>query len=719
MQFANGNFDFAMSHTGGNATPAAGPYADLAHHLAAGGVSVLVGAELSVAAGLPSWYDLLAELCAQIDYTALPPRQWASGSQLIDAAQAYVNRRGLFGLISHLKQRLDTTRVRPSAAHHALARLPVSLVFTANLDDLLERAFREAGRQVEVVARDSSIPFLGRGPGTVNVVKLYGDLGQPDTVVLTKEQSGAYPTQRPHTIGLVQHALATTDMLYLGWGGANPDPYFDQLFGQLLSSLGEMMHPGYAVVFAVTEHQREDFRRRQIRLVELPDDDPAARLAGWLESLAGAAEGAGAAAPAPAGTRVVSTPVQPQPPPVAVQPAPSRPTSPSPLPVPAQVATPSPDVQLSITLAPDGRTLSYMLNSPDGAYNLLPAGSVSLAAPPRELLQRTFDRLSAWARLGAQKRSPAQTAQALREQAAIGQNLYDELFPAEFKRLYPALRERHLGGNLLLTTADPWIPWEMVRPVEHDRDGQALYDDPPLGESFCLARWIAGPTAPSRLPLASAVVVAPRSNLAAVQREHAYFAALAGQIAGFAAGAAPLQSVEETLASFSAGQTQLYHFACHGNFDLSDPNDSRLILAGGHLTPADLGGERKSGLLRSRPLVFVNACHTGERGFGLTRLGGWTERFIAAGASAFIGSLWEINDALAARFAAEFYDRLLGLAGHSPQPLAAAVRGARLAVRDLDPANPTWLAYVLYGNPRALARVPEQASNGGALNDAR
>jgi hypothetical protein len=288
MQPTNGNLDFAT----GNAAPAAGPYADLAQHLAAGGVSVLVGAELSVAAGLPSWYDILAELGAQIDYTGLPPRQWASGGQLIDAAQAYVNRRGLHSLLSHLKQRLDTTRVRPSAAHHALARLPVSLVFTANLDDLLERAFRESGRQVEVVTRDSSIPFMGRGPGTVNIVKLYGSLDQPDTVVLTKAQCGAYPAQRPHTIGLVQNALATTDMLYVGWGGANPDPYFDQLFGQLLSSLGQMMRPGYAVTFGATEAQREEFRRRQIRLVELPAGDPAARLAAWLESLAPAAAAA-------------------------------------------------------------------------------------------------------------------------------------------------------------------------------------------------------------------------------------------------------------------------------------------------------------------------------------------------------------------------------------------------------------------------------------------
>jgi CHAT domain-containing protein len=282
--------------------------------------------------------------------------------------------------------------------------------------------------------------------------------------------------------------------------------------------------------------------------------------------------------------------------------------------------------------------------------------------------------------------------------ADAGSNLYDELFPPEFKREYPALREKHLGGNLLITSNEPWIPWEIVRPLEHDRRGQALYEDPPLCESYQLARWVAGAAAPAQLALNRAAVIQPEANLLAARRERDYFAALSG--AGIAV-AAPLQTVAETLASFSAGQTQLYHFACHGNFDLTDPNDSKLKLADGFLTPGQITGDRKSGLLRSRPLVFVNACHAGERGFGLTRLGGWAERFVGAGASAFIGSLWEINDALAARFAAEFYDRFFGLAGHARQPLAAAFRAARLVLKELDPANPTWLAYVLYGNPRA------------------
>jgi CHAT domain-containing protein len=101
------------------------------------------------------------------------------------------------------------------------------------------------------------------------------------------------------------------------------------------------------------------------------------------------------------------------------------------------------------------------------------------------------------------------------------------------------------------------------------------------------------------------------------------------------------------------------------------------------------------------PLVFLNACHAGRVGAGLTYLGGWAHAFFDAGASAFIGSLWEINDALASQFARAFYDRLWGLGAFEgkPQPLGQAFSEARMAIRDTDPANPTWLAYVLYGDP--------------------
>jgi CheY-like chemotaxis protein len=255
---------------------------DLIASLGQGNVGAFVGAGLSIGAGLPGWYDLIAELSARIGYE-LPPAKWATGDALIDAAQAYVNKQGLNALISHLKDRLDTTSVQPTATHRALARLPISLVFTANFDDLLERAFRDVGKRVEVVVRDSSIPFMRRGPGVVNIVKLYGDLDQPDTIALARQQYESYFLQRPQMVKLLEVELARSDMLYLGWSGS--DPYFKLVFGELLSRFGQMMRPGYAVLFDVTDAQRDELARRQIRAVGLPAGDRTASLAAWLAGL--------------------------------------------------------------------------------------------------------------------------------------------------------------------------------------------------------------------------------------------------------------------------------------------------------------------------------------------------------------------------------------------------------------------------------------------------
>ena len=122
---------------------------------------------------------------------------------------------------------------------------------------------------------------MRRGPDTVNIVKLYGDLDQPDTIVLARQQYESYFLQRPQMVKLLETELARSDTLYLGWSGS--DPYFKLVFGELLSRFGQMMRPGYAVMFDVTDDQRDELARKQIRLVELParrPDGAACRVAG-------------------------------------------------------------------------------------------------------------------------------------------------------------------------------------------------------------------------------------------------------------------------------------------------------------------------------------------------------------------------------------------------------------------------------------------------------
>ena len=291
----------------------------------------------------------------------------------------------------------------------------------------------------------------------------------------------------------------------------------------------------------------------------------------------------------------------------------------------------------------------------------------------------------------------------------FGSYLYDQLFPLEFKIEYRRLRDHFLDKSLLITSDEPWIPWELVRPVESDDKGILLYDDPPLCEAFCLARWIFGRAAPNILDVAHAVLVQPPSNLAAANSEAGFFLGLGTELPNLQV-AGPLQTLSDVLNSFRDGGTQLYHFVCHGNLDTVDPNESKLKLSDGFLTATQITADRQSGLRRAAPMVFLNTCHGGRREYGLTQLGGWSQRFIDSGASAFVGAQWEVNDELAEMFAREFYSRLFGLEKHPSTTLGEAFRQARLAIKEHGRGNPTWLTYVLYGSPFACVRIAEPSS---------
>jgi len=257
---------------------------DLRESLGRGEVAAFVGAGLSAGAGLPGWYGLVSELAGRIHHP-MPPREWITAEALIDAAQAYINQEGLHSLVMFLKRRLDTTGKAPTAAHRALTRLPISLVFTANYDNLLERAYQEAGISAQVVVRDDSIPYMRRDPGSVNIVKLYGDLDQENTLVLARQQYETFFLQRPQLLKLLETELARSTMLYLGW--SHSDPHFNLVFGEMLSRYGQNMRAGYAVMFDVKAAQERELERRQIHLAQLPSQgDLTAQLASWLEGLA-------------------------------------------------------------------------------------------------------------------------------------------------------------------------------------------------------------------------------------------------------------------------------------------------------------------------------------------------------------------------------------------------------------------------------------------------
>ncbi len=367
---------------------------------------------------------------------------------------------------------------------------------------------------------------------------------------------------------------------------------------------------------------------------------------------------------------------------------------------------PPADLELRVVRGVNENRLTFTLHSANPAvgFHWTPAGEVELArANPLELLEEKFSRLSLLA--GQPAFDAEQTTRATAFFTALGEELWDEVLPERFKTvLWPEIRRLRDAGlihSFLITSDEPWIPWEMVKPYTVDLVSEEESAEPFWAEQFALSRWLAGRGAAARTGVAAARLVAPDLDLDFVDVEKATYEEMGAR--GIAT-VPPLQSRAAVLALLLESGIQIVHVAAHGAFDAANPGHARITLEDGVLTPDDLSPSATRGVRAARPLFFLNACSVGRLGFGLTGLGGWAEKLInTARVGAFIGTLWEVNDELAAAFAQHFYARLF--AGDA---LGDAFHAARLHIRDQAPANPTWLAYTLYGDPNGVVRSAEQ-----------
>ncbi|MBX2998871.1 MAG: CHAT domain-containing protein [Caldilineaceae bacterium] len=355
----------------------------------------------------------------------------------------------------------------------------------------------------------------------------------------------------------------------------------------------------------------------------------------------------------------------------------------------SQSPPPPADVELRVHLSADNG-LSFELHSPLPQLGLdrQKVGEVPLNAAPQRFLRGILTEMSRLARNRADN-----PAQIIRQIEGIGENLFLDLFPAALQTVYWTLcdlRDQGVIRSLLITSDEPWIPWELIKPYDANSDRS----DDFLAGGWQLCRWLAGPGPVDQIRVLAARLIAPDLDLDFVKKEKSYFASMAHW--GVDIGASPLQRLEEVQLVTEEGGIQLLHFATHGNFGDGNPDESVIRLADqAELYPRDLRGSRVRGLRQSRPMVFLNACHTAQIDFALTGLGGWAERLLVdVCASAFIGTLWEVNDELAAEFSGAFYHTLW-----QGSTLGEAFQFARNHVRRLQPANSTWLAYTLYGDP--------------------
>ncbi|MDA0558320.1 SIR2 family protein [Burkholderia pseudomallei] len=193
-----------------------------------------------MAAGYPSWKDLLSDISKELDIDL------SSEHDLAGVAQWYINHnRSVRTQIARTIKQAFPPKAQVPEALQVLARLPLRHVWTTNYDKLIETAWERAGRAIAVRTRpeELTIPELA---ADTTLYKMHGSVDSPGDVVISKEDYELYRREKGAFFHLLTGHAIGLNFLFVGFSFT--DANVAHLFGLLREIAYKVPPQHYAIV---------------------------------------------------------------------------------------------------------------------------------------------------------------------------------------------------------------------------------------------------------------------------------------------------------------------------------------------------------------------------------------------------------------------------------------------------------------------------------------
>lgn len=275
--------------------------------------------------------------------------------------------------------------------------------------------------------------------------------------------------------------------------------------------------------------------------------------------------------------------------------------------------------------------------------------------------------------------------------SALGKKLWTFLpqrFRDEYFRLYHAGAE---PKSILVHSDEMILPWELI--VPHQVVDGKLEELPPLGQRHVLGRWKPGlrmKPQPQRLLVRKFFIINPKYH---GDQELASAALEAQELHKLFPKSTPIAPANFAALSALLNQPDpgIFHFSGHGDYDPANSDLNTLLLEDNETLDAlQITGSRLAA--EGCPIVYLNACHVGNTGNVVGRMGGFGANFLQSGCSGVIAPYWPVDDDKATQFSLELYQQLA-----KGTPIGEVLRDLRVA----HPDDPTYCAFSYFGDPWA------------------
>ncbi len=221
-----------------------------------------VGSGFSSYAGYPTGTQLPSILLSSLG--ELPEGAPNPGSALLqEAADYYVEQRDRSGLNSFLVEQYGKEPLRCDI-HDSLALINrVKYIVTTNYDPLFEHAY---GDKIVAISRDEDLPGSTEYPDKTILLKIHGDITQPDTIVITSDDYRKFDSD---TIfwSKIRTLLAEYSVVFIGY--SLHDPNVEKMLGDIYARLKENRHPYFFIDWKIDDAKRKDLAAYDLHFIEM------------------------------------------------------------------------------------------------------------------------------------------------------------------------------------------------------------------------------------------------------------------------------------------------------------------------------------------------------------------------------------------------------------------------------------------------------------------
>ena len=196
---------------------------------------VFVGAGVSMGSGYPSWINLVKDISEKLGVDI------ANYSDNTIIPQLYYNARGKKDYNETVHELFHKPNAKPNEMHENIVALNPKCVITTNYDTLLEQAFNESGAFLDVIEKDSDLPYAHSDN---MIIKMHGGF-KYNNFVLKEDDYLNYSYNFTLIETYIKALFARYTVLFIGYSFNDSDT--KQIFSWVRNILHEDQQRAYLI----------------------------------------------------------------------------------------------------------------------------------------------------------------------------------------------------------------------------------------------------------------------------------------------------------------------------------------------------------------------------------------------------------------------------------------------------------------------------------------